>query len=155
MSAQIDSAPTARSIASSDKRAAARQALAQPDDAREGVDDGEAAVGRARDQQPAIVGAEVDRAISVTVRLPPRRGALIRRPALLAKPLLQSRRTGDTLRHDTPVSFLHRPKTGRLTWSGFNHNFMALGKSAGAFGGGVDSVSDRFLSRRFPSCPVV
>ena len=78
------SAPTARSIASSRQPAGLRQPLAQPDDARESVDDGEAAVARAGDQQPAIVGAEVDRAIGVAVMLPPRRRSWFRRPALLA-----------------------------------------------------------------------
>ncbi|TIT07216.1 MAG: hypothetical protein E5W86_28995, partial [Mesorhizobium sp.] len=38
------------------------QPLAQPDDAREGIDDAELAVARRhRDQQPAIVGAEIER----------------------------------------------------------------------------------------------
>ena len=47
------------------KLAGGRHSLAEADDAREGVDDGEALVGRARDQEAAIVGAEIDRAISV------------------------------------------------------------------------------------------
>ena len=47
-----------------------RESLAQPDDARESIDDGEAAVVRPGDQQPAIVGAEVDRAIGVAMRAP-------------------------------------------------------------------------------------
>ena len=38
-------------------------ALAQPDDAGERVDDAEAVAGRARHQQPAIVGAEIERGI--------------------------------------------------------------------------------------------
>ena len=37
--------------------------LAEPDDARESVDDGEPALARAGDQQAAIVGAKVERAI--------------------------------------------------------------------------------------------
>ena len=40
-----------------------RQALAQPDDAREGVDDPEPVGGRPRDQQAAVVGAEIERRI--------------------------------------------------------------------------------------------
>ena len=43
-----------------------RDALAQPDDAGERVDDAEAVAGRARDQQPAIVGAEIERGIGRT-----------------------------------------------------------------------------------------
>src|SRR5690349_11944 len=85
------------------KSVAPRQSLAQANDPRESIDNGEAALARARDQQPAIVRAEIDRSICVTVRLPLRRDALIRWPALLAIPVLQGRRTGDTLRHDTPV----------------------------------------------------
>ena len=77
LSAQTPSAATARSIASSDELAGLRQAFAQPDDAREGVDDGEAAVGRAGDQQAAIVGAEVDRAIGVAMRAPASAAALV------------------------------------------------------------------------------
>ena len=77
LSAQTASAPTARSIASSDSSPLLRQALAQPDDARESIDDGEAAVVRAGDQQPAIVGAEVDRAIGVAMRVPPRARVLV------------------------------------------------------------------------------
>ena len=57
--------------------AAGRHALAEPDDAREGVDDGEAVLAGPGDQQPAIVGAEIDRAIAVA-----RRRALARREAL-------------------------------------------------------------------------
>ena len=42
--------------------AAGGQPLAQPDDARKGIDDAELAVAaRHRDQQPAIVGAEIER----------------------------------------------------------------------------------------------
>ena len=47
------------------QRARLRQAFAKPDDARESVDDGEAAVDRPGDQQAAIIGAEIDRAIGV------------------------------------------------------------------------------------------
>ena len=93
------------------QRAGARQPLAQPDDSRKCVDHGEPAFARPSDEQPAIVGAEIDRGISMPLRLPLRSGALIRRPTLLAIPVLQSRRTGDTLRHDAR-SFLHRPKMG-------------------------------------------
>ena len=40
-----------------------RHAFAQADDAREGVDDAEAVAGRARDEQAAIIGAEIERGI--------------------------------------------------------------------------------------------
>ena len=40
-----------------------RHPLAEPDDAGERIDDAEAVAGRARDQQPAIVGAEIERGI--------------------------------------------------------------------------------------------
>ena len=98
-----------------DSSPAARQALAEPDDARESVDDGEPALVRARDQQPAIVGAEIDRAIGMTMRLPLRRGALdpMARPA--REILLQGRRTGDTLRHDTRPFLSFTARNGRLT----------------------------------------
>jgi hypothetical protein len=45
--------------------AASRQPLAEPDHPREGVDDDESVLGRASDQEPAIVGAEVERPVSV------------------------------------------------------------------------------------------
>src|SRR3546814_16726643 len=40
----------------------------QPDDARKGVDDDQLAVLRPRDQQPAVVGAEIDRTIALRSR---------------------------------------------------------------------------------------
>ena len=43
--------------------AGCRYPLAQPDDAGERVDDAEAVAGRARHQEPAIVGAEIERGI--------------------------------------------------------------------------------------------
>ncbi len=43
------------------QRAGRGQPFAEPDDAREGVDDAKAAAGRPRHQQPAIVGAEIER----------------------------------------------------------------------------------------------
>ena len=45
----------------SDEPAVAAQPLAEPDDAAEAVDHAEAGIGRGADQQPAIIGAEVDR----------------------------------------------------------------------------------------------
>ena len=57
------SASMVRSMAASDRRPVWRHALAQADDAREGVDDPEAAPRRARDQQAAVVGAEIERAV--------------------------------------------------------------------------------------------
>jgi hypothetical protein len=76
-----------------------RPPFAQADDAGESVDHGEAAADRPGDQQPAIVGAEIDRAIGVTVMIPPRLESRFRRPARCGSLMLQSRRTGDTLRH--------------------------------------------------------
>ena len=67
-------------------------ALAQPDDARECIDHAEAVAGRARHQQPAIIGAEIERGIgrpapvaAVGLPMPSRRppappGPLLRRP---------------------------------------------------------------------------
>src|SRR5207244_12607478 len=43
--------------------AGGRDPLAQPDDARERVDDAESVAGGARHQEPAVVGAEVERGI--------------------------------------------------------------------------------------------
>jgi len=82
-----------------------RQALAQPYDARKSVDDGEAVISRASDQQAAIVGAEIDCAVGMAVVIPLPRGSWLRWPALLA--VLRGRRTGGTLRHDY-ARFLHR-----------------------------------------------
>ena len=64
------------------------------------VDDDESVLGGASDEQSTIVRAEIDRAVSVTMRLPPLRQALVRWPALRMVRVPQGRRTGDTLRHD-------------------------------------------------------
>ena len=59
------------------RQAAARgDALAEADDAREGVDHLEAAPRRARDQQPAVVGAEIERGIGGPRRRAPGRRML-------------------------------------------------------------------------------
>ena len=99
--------------------AAGRQALAQPDDAREGVEHGEAAVARARDQQPAIVGAEVERAIDVAL-VAPCGAAVFRLPVP---------RTGGSAhwRLAAPSSHAHSildraGDAARLTWAKFNLN---------------------------------
>ena len=60
---QIVSAAMARSIAASLMRPRAGDALAEPDDAGKRVDHAEAVAGRTRDQQTAIVGAEIERGI--------------------------------------------------------------------------------------------
>jgi hypothetical protein len=54
--------------------AAGAQAFPEPDDPREGVDDGEALVGRPGDEKAAIVGAEVEGAIAGAVRVAPHPG---------------------------------------------------------------------------------
>jgi len=72
------------------------------------VDDGEAALVRAGDQQPAVVGAEIDGGVGVAMWFAPLLRPLIRRPALRAILLLQHRRTGGSLRHLYARSFLHR-----------------------------------------------
>jgi hypothetical protein len=41
-----------------------RNALAEPDDARKGIDHAKAVADRARHQQTAIIGAEIERGIS-------------------------------------------------------------------------------------------
>ena len=46
--------------------AGCRYTLPQPDDAGEGVDHTKAVAGRARDQEPAIVGAEIERGVGRT-----------------------------------------------------------------------------------------
>src|SRR5205085_10565999 len=92
--------------------AGARQAFAEAHDARKCVDHGETAFVRPGDQQTAIVRAQVDRAIGVALTLSPRRKPLVRRPALLAIPLLQSRRTGGSLRHDYARSCSPPPDAG-------------------------------------------
>ena len=51
-------------------------AFAQPDDAGKGVDDAEAVMRRARDQEPAIVGAEIERGIGRTIEIRPHSGAV-------------------------------------------------------------------------------
>ena len=45
-----------------------RDALAQPDDPRERIDHAEAVAGRTGDQQPAIIGAEVERGVDAGCR---------------------------------------------------------------------------------------
>jgi hypothetical protein len=76
-----------------------RKAVAEPNDPGESVDHREAPVGGARDEQAAIVGAEVERSVSMTllVRLdcPPIRGAWEGRLV----PHVRRRRAGDILRH--------------------------------------------------------
>ena len=87
-----------------------RQTLAQPDDARESIDHGEAALDRASDQQPAIVGSKVERAIGVAHAPPPRgRDDIGRTPRLRG-----CRRDGDTLRH-VFLSLVARGIARRLT----------------------------------------
>ena len=89
------------------KLAVLRQTLAEANDPGEGVDNGEPALARTGDQQAAVVSSEIDRAIGMAVDFPPPRPRL-RRPALLSY-MLESRRTGDTLRHDTrPFLFTAR-----------------------------------------------
>ena len=72
-SRQTSSASSVRSIAGSQMRRECAHALAEPHDAREGVDDAQH-VGLApgallgpRDQQPAIIGAEIERGIDMVV----------------------------------------------------------------------------------------
>src|SRR5262249_35195741 len=48
--------------------AGGRDALAEPDDAREGIDHAKAVARRTGDQEPAIVGAEVERGIDLAWR---------------------------------------------------------------------------------------
>ena len=74
--------------------AGAGDALAQPDDARERVDHAEAVAGGARHQQPAVVGAEIERGIGRAGHVQPalpaaiaRRGMPIRRPPAPPGPL--------------------------------------------------------------------
>ena len=55
--------------------AARRQSFTQAHDAREGVNDGKAAALRPRDQQPAIVGPQVQRGKGLRIRPPPPGGA--------------------------------------------------------------------------------
>ena len=62
LSRQIESAEIVRSIAAS-PTTGRRHALAEPDDARKGVDHAKTVAGRTGDQQPAIVGAEIERRI--------------------------------------------------------------------------------------------
>ena len=59
-----------------------RHPFAEPDDAGEGIDDAEAVAGRARHQQPAIVGAEVERRVGRPRRRRPARGAVVTRIAV-------------------------------------------------------------------------
>ena len=84
LSPQIFSASTARSIAGCAEPAGGGQALAQPDDARKRIDDAElpGPAGN-RDQQPAIVGAEIERRESRQIRYR-RAGAMARSELSLA-----------------------------------------------------------------------
>ena len=99
-----------RAIAASDRRPGRREALAQPHDARERVDDAEARAPflrlRARHQQPAIVGAEIERGIGRAVIRRPRSrwrtgegtrrrsGLGWRLPGMLAQALGEAKRDG-------------------------------------------------------------
>ncbi len=78
---------------------ALRKPVAEAHDPRESVDHREAPIGRAGDEQAAVVGAEVERSVSMTllVRLdgPPIRGAWEGRLV----PRVRRRRAGDILRH--------------------------------------------------------
>ena len=65
--------------------AGSRNALAQPDDAGKRIDDAEAVAGRPRDQQPAIIGAEIERGIG--------------RAAAIGAPMLAVSRSGDRRPH--------------------------------------------------------
>ena len=64
LSAQTLSASRVRFMAARRQRARAQHAFAEADDAREGVDDEEAAPRGLGDEQPAIIGAEIERAIN-------------------------------------------------------------------------------------------
>ena len=59
-----------------------RHPFAEPDDAGEGIDHAEAVAGRPRHQQPAIVGAEVERRVGRPRRRRPARGAVVTRVAV-------------------------------------------------------------------------
>ena len=111
------SAATARSIASSDSLPLCDRPSPSRTIARKGVDDGEAALGRAGDQQAAIVGAEIDRAIGVAVRMPPLRAAWMPMARSAAVLVQQSRRAGDSLRHVVRPFYPWPPAKGRLTWA--------------------------------------
>ena len=94
----MPSASTARAIAAVADAAGGGDALAQPDDAGERVDDAEAVAGRPRDQQPAIVGAEIERrigrawpAIAGLARMAVRRSPTPRRPPRAAPGHAQGR----------------------------------------------------------------
>ena len=73
---QTRSASIVRSIAASLRRFADAQALAEPHDAREGVDDAKAVRRGLRDEQAAIVGAEIERRVGMAVL---RRGPAVMR----------------------------------------------------------------------------
>ena len=98
--------------------AANRHAVAKPDDPRKGVEDGEAALARARNQKPAIIGAEVERAIDVTMMSPS--GDWRFSASRPFKPW--ARYTGDLLRHTTPVLSCTAGGYRRLTWVQLNLN---------------------------------
>ena len=78
LSRQTRSASTARTIAASLSTARAGDALAEPDDAGERIDDAEAVARRARHQQPAVVGAEIERGIGRTGQVRPARAVMAR-----------------------------------------------------------------------------
>ena len=78
---QTRSASTARTIAASLSTARAGNAFAEPDDAGERIDNAEAVARRARHQEPAVVGAEIERGIGRTGQvLPTARLVLARVP---------------------------------------------------------------------------
>ena len=83
-----------------------RHALAHAHHPRKGVDHGEAVIARAGDEQAAIVGAEIDRAIGVARRPFAGRRALGKRGDGFWSGRLRSR--GGLLRHRTDFSLSYR-----------------------------------------------
>ena len=115
------------------------------------------AVVGAGDQQPAIVGAEIDRAIGVAVTLAPPRRSWFRRPALLGRRLQRGRRTGDLLRHGARPFLSFTAANSRLTWAVLI-TILGVWASRGAMRRGVDSLRAAFYLARSAGprrCPVV
>src|SRR5262249_59145215 len=78
------------------EHAGERNALAQPDDAGERVDDAKAVKRRPRDQQAAVVGAEVKRRVDDAASIAPLPAIRLRQPAAPRKAMqsLHARGTG-------------------------------------------------------------
>jgi hypothetical protein len=90
------------------------QALAQSDDPGKGVDDSEAGLGRYGDQQPAVVGAKVERAIIPLASNAPEAGPKGRRTAIRRAMLASPATRAEAARSGSRIHDLNLPAARAL-----------------------------------------